>query len=158
LADKGDYLSWAKRRRPDFNGVAGSPAFVPDEDLREPLDRMFRDLLGTAADASPAEPAARPVSTMTAIELGIGKKLRDDEIDEPAFAALLEHLALGGVDAAGPTITRLTDELDDEGLIFRRAAKDDARKINVYLSCAGSSRLSRVNALIAARLASSGTE
>lgn len=49
------------------------------------------------------------------------------------------------------TTTRLVDEMVDSGMVFRRPAPEDGRKVGVYLSRSGAERLQRVEALLEAR-------
>lgn len=50
------------------------------------------------------------------------------------------------------SLTRLVDELSDDGLVFRRPAPEDKRKIGVYLSRIGSERLARSSAIVSSRV------
>lgn len=52
------------------------------------------------------------------------------------------------------SLTRLVDELSDEGLVFRRPTPGDRRKAGVYLSRMGSDRLVRSSAIVASRIPS----
>jgi DNA-binding MarR family transcriptional regulator len=52
------------------------------------------------------------------------------------------------------TVTRLINDLSDNGLAYRKPGDDDGRKAVVYLSRMGTDRLARVNALLQARLRS----
>ena len=50
------------------------------------------------------------------------------------------------------TVTRLVNDLVDEGSVYRRPGPDDGRSIVVHLSRQGKQRLTRANALIEGRL------
>lgn len=49
------------------------------------------------------------------------------------------------------TTTRLVDEMVDSGMVFRRPAPEDGRKVGVYLSRSGAEKLQRAEALLEAR-------
>jgi DNA-binding MarR family transcriptional regulator len=48
---------------------------------------------------------------------------------------------------APPTLTRVTDGLADAGLVYRRQASADRRRVSAHLSRQGRSRLQRLDAL-----------
>ncbi|KQU07131.1 hypothetical protein ASG56_06195 [Rhodococcus sp. Leaf7] len=50
------------------------------------------------------------------------------------------------------TVTRLVNDLVDEGSVYRKPGPDDGRSIVVHLSRQGRQRLARANALIEGRL------
>jgi DNA-binding MarR family transcriptional regulator len=51
---------------------------------------------------------------------------------------------------AQPTLTRVTDSLADDGLVYRRQSRTDRRRVAVHLSRQGRARLARLDAVVAA--------
>lgn len=49
-----------------------------------------------------------------------------------------------------PSLTRLVDQLSDQSLVYRRQGDQDRRRVEVYLSRQGRTRLGRLEALVRA--------
>jgi DNA-binding MarR family transcriptional regulator len=118
---------------------------------------------GAAAETSPGRVSDDLVELLTVtqrrVARGVATVLAEDGATLDGYR-LLRSLAgssgrsMGELVAAlhlpAPTLTRLVDGAVDAALAYRRPDPDDGRKVVVHLSEPGRTRLSRLEALVAA--------